>query len=302
MTTEALAEPKQDHTQEPDQGAVTHGKLWQFSGWVHVGPGAENCPELHFSEAGIPQAECANPLHFHAWCHLPNQFQHDDLRDVGTAAAARRRRELRDPETNAHARLEDEMEELARYGDRAKPEIIRELIARDERREMQTAVQDTLDIDDPDQSGVEDAEEPRKLYANVLEDEDRLIELSDKPEDERGDEYKTLVKHLQRYNAECQRRHKELLDPIRGALESKDISELVDLLREERIRTVASLSSGDAYKQAMWVACTLRRPGGAQLWSDPSELRKIAPEVYAAVRLQFDELEGAALEITQGNG
>src|SRR5262245_39990006 len=50
-------------TSEDDMRAVE--KLFSFSGFVHVGPGARECED---GEDG----SCGNPLHFHDWCRLPN--------------------------------------------------------------------------------------------------------------------------------------------------------------------------------------------------------------------------------------
>jgi hypothetical protein len=63
------------------------------------------------------RALCGNPLHFHAWCRLPNQLQHEDIRERALAAKARRIRQLRDPECDAYQILESDMSELLRIGD-----------------------------------------------------------------------------------------------------------------------------------------------------------------------------------------
>src|SRR3954451_1473894 len=49
---------------------ATAAQMFQFSTYLHVGPGAEGCEDF---------ASCADPLHFHAWCRLPNKFQHKDI-------------------------------------------------------------------------------------------------------------------------------------------------------------------------------------------------------------------------------
>lgn len=86
-------------------------KLNEYSGYVHVGPGAEDC------EHGTDGA-CADPDHFHAWCRLPNQFERQDLATRGAAAAAKRRKALNDPESNSRVILDGELEGILHRGDR----------------------------------------------------------------------------------------------------------------------------------------------------------------------------------------
>src|SRR4051794_11552830 len=82
-------------------------KLLRYADYVHVGPGADACPE---GEKGT----CQDPFHFHAYCRMPNQFQHAQIREFGLAAKARRMRQLRDPDADSHQILEAEMENLLR--------------------------------------------------------------------------------------------------------------------------------------------------------------------------------------------
>jgi hypothetical protein len=70
----------------PRDALKTTGELFRYSSWVHIGGGAEDCEE---AETGT----CADPLHFHAWCRLPNQLQHADIRERALASKARRIRQ-----------------------------------------------------------------------------------------------------------------------------------------------------------------------------------------------------------------
>jgi hypothetical protein len=96
VATEQDQQPK-DATRSPNQ-------LFRYSAWVHVGDGAQDCAT---AEIG-----CTDPGHFHAWCRLPNQLQHEDIRERALAAKARRIRQMRDPEADAHEILELDMAEL----------------------------------------------------------------------------------------------------------------------------------------------------------------------------------------------
>src|SRR5262245_8571172 len=80
--------PKKDAQKAP-------GELFKFSAWVHIGVGADECEHAQ-------TGNCADPGHFHAWCRLPNQFQHQDIRERALAAKARRIRQLRDPATDGY--------------------------------------------------------------------------------------------------------------------------------------------------------------------------------------------------------
>src|SRR4051812_13441277 len=84
----APAEPERSDSTSRDRS-----QMFEFSGYVHVGPGAKECEH---GEDG----ECDNAVHFHAWTRLPNPFQQQAIREKANAAKARKRRVLRDPESD----------------------------------------------------------------------------------------------------------------------------------------------------------------------------------------------------------
>src|SRR3954465_4912909 len=115
MTTATPPTKDTDATKSPDQ-------LFRYSAWVHVGAGAERCEE---GETG----PCGNPLLFHAWCRLPNQLQHQEIRERALAAKARRIRQLRDPESDAAQILASDMDELRRVA--SHEDLVDELVRKD---------------------------------------------------------------------------------------------------------------------------------------------------------------------------
>jgi hypothetical protein len=109
MTTEAPPQPETqvatDVEADVDEAAKTPRQMFRYSTWVHVGPGAVDCEAIN-EQAGTN--ECSNPLHFHAWCRLPNQFQHREIREKALAAKARKTRLLRDPESDRDVQEREE--------------------------------------------------------------------------------------------------------------------------------------------------------------------------------------------------
>ena len=197
QATEAPPEPT---TTEPAPPIRSDKQLFRFSTWIHVGPDAETCDEGE-------QGTCSNPLHFHAWARLPNQFQHRHIREKALAAKARRARQLRDPESDAHAVMEDELDEIARLGDAGRKQLIDDLIGRDWWRDFLEAAKDVKEIEN---------DRDEQVYATIDEDQQRFKELDAKPEDERPkDEYDELERHLAAYNDAVDKRRAELEKPRR---------------------------------------------------------------------------------------
>src|SRR4051812_46998613 len=180
MTTATPPTKDTDATKSPDQ-------LFRYSAWVHVGAGAERCEE---GETG----SCGNPLHFHAWCRLPNQLQHQDIRERALAAKARRIRQLRDPESDAYAVLESDMDELGRV---ANPDdLVVELANKDWWKRQLEAMADV---------------EPQDASKPAERARDRLNELRAADSDDRPkDEYEELDRHLARFNELVEARRAEL--------------------------------------------------------------------------------------------
>lgn len=273
-----------DQEPEPDPGVQTPAQLFKYSTWVHVGPGSEECESVD-EEAG--ECSCGNPLHFHAWCRLPNQFQHREHREKGLAAKARKIRQLRDPETDAYAILEEEFDSLSRQGDAGKAGLVDELLGRDWWKDYIEAVTETGEetVEGQDEDG-------EKLYEHVERDQARYTVLQGLPEDQRPkDEYDELTRHLAAYNEKVQKRVDELQKPRREALEKRDISSLIDEIRDDRIQSEGTDEFNFVYGQHEWHVGTLVAPGGERRFPSLEALQEAAPEVVAALKAAYNDLE-----------
>ncbi len=273
QATEAPPEPT---TTEPAQPIRSDKQLFRFSTWIHVGPGAETCDEGE-------QGTCSDPLHFHAWARLPNQFQHRHIREKALAAKARRARQLRDPESDAHAVMEDELDEIARLGDAGRKQLIDDLIGRDWWRDFLEAARDVKEIEN---------DRNEQVYATIDEDQQRFKELDAKPEDERPkDEYEELERHLAAYNDAVDKRRAELEKPRRDSLEERDLNSLIDMVRDEKITAESTGEFMHVYSAYSWLVGTLVKPQGEQRFQSLEQLEGAAPEVIEALKATFDDLE-----------
>lgn len=253
--------------------------LYRYSTWVHVGPGAENC-EAFDGEHGT--CDCSNPLHFHAWCRLPNQFTHRDIREKALAAKARRFRQLRHEGTDGYEILESELDAMLRSGDEGKEQIISELVGREWYSDLLEAAQNVRE---------HEAEDGTKPFEHVEDDQRRYKELED------GDERTELESHLDAYSAKLEEAAKAIVEPKKAALRSNDLPALVNLIREQRIDLQASAAFMDTYNAYSWLtgtftsAATATRSSGKPSFASIEELEQAAPEVIDALRETFNDLE-----------
>lgn len=154
-----------------------------------------------------------------AFIRLPNQFQHADVRLKALAAKARRMRQLRDPEADAYVILEAEMDDLVRAGD-TEP-LIDEIVRKDWWK-------DHMD-------GAADVKE-REEFAHIEEDQQRHVEMLALADDKRdAEEFAELERHLLAYNTAVEQARDERQKPRRNALADQDITDLVSIVREDRI-------------------------------------------------------------------
>lgn len=259
---------------EPEQ-------LYKFSTWVHLGPGAEDC------EDGAAGA-CENRLHFHSWCRLPNPIQQRDIREKAMAAKARRRRQLRDPQTDAYEVLEDDLNDLARMGEAAREAIQAELLRPLWWEDYAEAIKDVKEIED------DDGEHP---YEHADEDDARfkLLRAMD-PSERSEDEFTELDRHLEEYTTLVQEKLEERQKPRREELEARDIASLIDELREDRIGRDSMATFMNSYSEWEWYICTYLAPNARRRFASMDEVAAAAPEVLAALKETYDELERIARE------
>jgi hypothetical protein len=266
--------------QHPKDATKAPGELFRYSDWVHVGVGAEDCEQR---ETGA----CEDFEHFHAWCRLPNQLQHDDIRERALAAKARRIRQLHDPEADAHEILNADMEELRR--DATREDLIKEVVAKDWWKRHLEAMGD-----------VEEDEQ----FKHIGNDRERHSELRAlDPERRPRDEYDELERHLAAYSDRVDARRAELEQPLSLSLEQLTTEDLIKQIREERINAEATSAFMDAYSRWEWVAGTFTDSTSVRRRSfgHPEQLTEAAPEVLEALRATFAALEASLQRGPRGN-
>jgi hypothetical protein len=279
-----------------DDAQKTPDQIFRYSTWVHVGPGSEDCEDLDEAAGTV---DCSNPLHFHAWCRLPNQFQHREIREKALAAKARKIRQLRDPETDASAILEEDLDGLARQGDDAKPVLVEELVGNEWWQDYMDAARDVQELEE----GVDEDDDPIRPFERVERDQARFDDLAAMPEDQRpNDEFDELGRHLTRYAGLVKERQDELVKPKREALMARDVNALIDMVRDQRIYAMATDEFMHVYSSWSWLVGTLNQPGGEPVWPpDAKAFSTVAPEVIEAVRDAFNDLEQTQQRGLQGN-
>lgn len=299
MSTDTATQPATEvasSAPEPatEVAAAKPEQMFRYSGWVHVGPAADECEAIDEDKG---TNDCSDPRHFHAWCRLPNQFQHREIREKALAAKARKVRQLRDEETDAHAILEDSLDQFAHQGDEAIPVLVEELLGKDWWQDYLVAAGEVQEREE----GVDDDDEPVKPFAHIEEDQRRHAELKAMPEDDRpADEYEELTRHLARYAELVKERQDEIREPKKQALVERGINGLLDLVRDQRINAAGTDEFMHIYSTWTWLVGTLEQPGGAAVWApNPAGLVHVAPEVLEAVKELFDDLE--ATEQRAGN-
>lgn len=276
----------------PDQAAETSPAehrtpdvLFRYSEFVHIGPGADHC------EDGT-DGSCGDPLHFHAWCRLPNQFQHASIREKAMAAKARRQRQLRDPDTDGCAVLEGELDALLRSG--AKEPLIEELSAQHYLRDNKLALQSMIESEE---------------FGSIEEDLERFRALNALPEDERpADEVTELQNHIDTFQKSLESSIEEEQRPYRESLEALEPAALVDLVRDLRIESEGNdefLRTWRIWEQYIGTLAPRPADQGAPVdrkFRDVSHLTdQAAPEVIEALQAVFGELEAAMARAKSGN-
>jgi hypothetical protein len=254
-------------------------QMFEFSGFVHVGPGAKECSD---AESG----ECDNPMHFHAWIRLPNQFQQKSLRDKAEAAKARKLRQLRDEQSDSYAVLDAEIGEMVREGN---PEpLIDSIVAVDFLTDHWRAMR-----------AVAEEEE----FATIEEDRERLEALTAMSDEDRPEEeFEELQRHVGEYTQRVNDERVKMQEPLRTSLAEKTMDELAELVRENRTKGISGEAGEEAYVEWQWYICTLK-PRDANLgnglpservWASIDAMRAAPPEVIDVLGVAFQEIEAAA--------
>lgn len=246
-------------------------ELFQWSMFVHVGAGADEC------EHGEDGA-CQDASHFHAWVCLPNAFQMRDIGEKARAARARRKRALRDPESDSYAVLEDDLADIAR--DRM-DELI-DAVARTNVDKQLTDIVDELRRDERFENHEQDAEEFRRLDAV--------------PEGERDtEEYERLGEQIKAYAERFDEVIQQRQERERTSLRNLKTAEVVDIERRSRIDAIATeFYLHTYYTWSMYIGT--RRPTtdgfpSRRKFKEPEDLKNAPPEVVTALREAIRTLE-----------
>jgi hypothetical protein len=274
-TPDAPAEPERSSAETRNSS-----QMFEFSRYIHVGPGAVECED---GEDG----SCMNPAHFHAWIRLPNQFQVVSLKEKADAAAARKLRVLRDEDSDSRAILDGELSELERQNDHAG--LVEAVVNADFLKDHMAAMNAVR------------ADEERG-FTTIEDDRERLRALEQVPaEDRNEEEFEELQKHVGAYVDAVNAEREEIQRPLKEALGSKSLDELLDLVRENRIQGIAKEASEEAYAVWQWYICTLKpkdptKPGfpSERVYGSIDHLKAAAPEVILALREGFQDIEAAA--------
>jgi hypothetical protein len=297
-------EQAQEQPQERAPGVARFAeRLYHWSTWVHVGPGAENCEDISEGES---KNECTNKEHFHAWCRLPNALQEEEIREIALAAKARRTRQLRDEDSDAYAMVDFQIEQIRDEGEESTaPRIIDELLKRRELAWFLEAVHELAEEVDEEYEVEDEDDERPKLWAGVQSDEQRAIELAGMDPDERDeDELQSLTKHLKAYEDRLNAVREEKARPMREELEALDFDDLLERLRRARIEADARERFTTVYNREEWLRCTLRAPAGfaegaTRVFSSTRQIEELAPEVEGALTEAFNDLEQARNAVVQ---
>ena len=268
---------------EPEQSSAetrNSSQMFEFSTYVHVGPGAKECED---GENG----QCQNSAHFHAWIRLPNQFQLSSLNEKREAATARKLRVLRDEESDSRAIIDGELEELRRASDHA---ALVEAVASADFVKDHMAAMNAIRTDE------------ERGFATIEDDRERLRALEQVPaEDRPQEEFEELQKQVAAYVDAVNEEREAIQRPLKESLEEKGLDDLIDMIRENRIQVIAREVGDEAYAQWQWYICTLQpkspeKPGYPQerIYGSIDHLKAAAPEIIAALRDGFLEIEAAA--------
>lgn len=286
----AVEEPQTTIAAEAEPSAEAERSrqdLFEYSRWLNVGIGADQCEKARDG--------CDDPQHFHAWIRLPNPFQIRDIAEKAKAAQARRKRLLKNPESDGYVVLEAGLDELR--DEAMRPLMIDSLLAENFHEVYQDAISEVQDREDPDATPDETTGEVAKLYDHIEQDREEFARLSELPEDQRDeDEYNALEQRIADYSRDLDKEIERLQEPKRRTLEEKSTDELVDMMRTRRVDEQSQEEYLSTFNTWEWYVCTYKPVSKGvpreRYFSDISELKFNAlPGVVEALRVNFRDLE-----------
>lgn len=284
------------HPVAPAAERATPASMFSYSAYLHVGPGAEECEH---NEDG----ECTEKTHVHAWCRLPNKFQHRDLYAKGAAAKARRLRLLHEEGSDARELLESELDA---FKDDADIEtVIDDLLKGEWAQDYVAAVTEVGE---------------REEFEHIEQDRERFVALGEveakRTEGEEGEEFKELGKHITAWTGAIKDELERLQEPKRQALRDMGREQLIDQLRKLRMTQLADGLYLHVYNAWEWFICTMAvkkhpvtgRPS-ERYWAEmgaiddpkPGSMWGEAPEVIEALEETYNRLERNLRDGVSGN-
>jgi hypothetical protein len=268
-------------TPEPVAAATRPtSKLFESSGYVHIGDGAEDC-EHRDPTVGVDP--CTNPDHFHAWVCLPNAFQIRDIGDKARAARARKIRALKDagdPEKGAEASdsyvtLEAELEALSESDrPRLAEQMAQGLVAKELGLILAGLAEDER-FEHRDQ----EVEELRRQQSLPEEQQDR-------------EEIEQLQKGIDAFEQAFQDEVKARSDGEVVALMNLSWDDFIDQIRGERIERLSTLAYLNTnYAWIMFIGTRQPFNHAKRVYESLQDLKMAAPEIVSALRAKIEELE-----------
>lgn len=260
-------------------------RLFEFSRWIHIGEGSEECEHKE-------DGKCEDGRHFHAWCRIPNQFQHEAIREKAMAAKARKIRALKDPESDAHTILEFALDELKAAND---PEgLVDEILKKDHMNVHLAAVNELKATEE---------------FAHIDDDEERARALRNESEETRNnEELAQLEKHLTEFEEQVIAKRQEVEGPHREGLMQNDLDALIDMVRQDRIERAGKLQFMEIFSRWAWFLGTMKKVTVAKAmdyeetryFASIKHLEATADEVLNTLDSVFADLE--ARMAAQGKG
>lgn len=279
---------------KPDEGydgkaeaTRTTSELFQWSTFVHVGDGAEECEHRL-------DGECQAEEHFHCWLCLPNLFQQRDLNDKARAAKARKRRTLMQsgadgaPASDAYLVLEEQLEGWA-LSDRAYETLVRLIAERNVLQQYREIMDELAELEQFENRG-QDVEEYQRLL--------------DVEEDERdGEAFDRLRADMEDYAHEFEERRKARVERELEALTNTPREDVIDIERQFQIGEISSEVYLHIYYTWAYFTCarvpTLKGHANKRIFKSPDDLRDAPPEVLIALKDAYRSLE---TRMTAGRG
>lgn len=296
--TSQVATPPETQTPPPvAEAEKDRHALFEYSRWISVGPGAAECDHAQ-------DGHCKDQEHFHAWIRLPNAYQVRDIIEKSRAAAARRRRMLRDPESDAAVIMEAELDELR--NEELRSILVDEVIDQKQPDHYVMAIRHVMSQDDEDATPDETTGDLPKLWENIEQDREEYERQLNLPEEERAEDFGVLEQRIADYSRAVEAALEEIRQPERETLTAKPLDDLIEMVRVSRIEDAAQEIYAHTFQTWEWFVCTYK-PNGVKLanervWKDLTQMKyEAAPAVIEALRENFRDLE-AKLSRDRGLG